>query len=100
MKIRNLDITLDLFGLMISITPFRYARPAFKTHMGMLTSKRTFQLFFGPLHVWHFAGRDALRLGIEAGLNGKFHGTFTPIGENVFAFLWHGFKRKFSLHGH
>lgn len=96
MKLRNLDITLDVFGLMISFTPFRYARPAFKTHLGMLSGKRTAQLFFGPFHIWYFNGRDTLRLGVEAGLNGGYHGTFTPIGENVFGFLWRRMKESLA----
>ena len=92
MKIRNLDITFDIFGLHISVTPFRYARPAFKTMPRMLGGGRSFQLFLGPLHVWFF-GRDSLRLGVEIDLNNRHHGTFTPSGENVFVFLWRKFRK-------
>lgn len=87
-RIRDLDITVELFGLMISFTPFRYARPSFRTQHRVLGGGRSAQLFIGPLHVWHFNGRDTLCIALQVGLNGRHHGTYTPTGENVFAFLW------------
>lgn len=84
-RIRNLDITLRISALQISIIPFRWARPALRTSDRVFGRKEVTQAFFGPVHVWTFP--SYFNLGIEASLQGRYHGRAT-MGENTFKFYW------------
>ena len=87
-KLRNLHMTLDICGLMISITPFRMARWAFKTDNRFMGPGRSTQLFFGPFHIWTFPSDKIFSLGLDIDFSGSVHGTFTPTGDDALAFFW------------
>ena len=84
---RNLQISLEIFGLMIDLHPFRWAPYAFKTKWNILGRRRSTQLWLGPLHIWTFHRDGALTLTVEINLNGSVHGKFTPDGENAPAYF-------------
>jgi hypothetical protein len=88
MKLKNLQFCIEVFGLMLDITPFRWANFAFKTQWSFLGEEQSTQLFAGPLHIWTFSrdGSWCVKLGV--GVNGCVHGTFTPSGDNAIVYYW------------
>ncbi len=87
-RLKNLQIELDFSGLIFSVTPFRWARPAFKTQYRILGDGRSTQLFLGPLHVWTFSREWEFKVSFGASFNGCAHGTFKPTGDNAIPFFW------------
>lgn len=87
-KIKNLSFSLDLFGLNIDVTPFRWAAFALKTEWSILGRKQSTQLFAGPLHIWTFPHEGKLSLRFEIGLTGSVHGTFNPSGDNAIPYFY------------
>jgi hypothetical protein len=87
-RLKNLNFRVEILGLVIDLTPFRWARFAFKTQWTFLGRKQSTQLFAGPLHIWTFAREGKLTLSFEVGLTGSVHGTFTPTGDNAIPYFW------------
>tara|TARA_R110000744_G_scaffold221304_1_gene340237 strand:- start:252 stop:662 length:411 start_codon:yes stop_codon:yes gene_type:complete len=87
-RLKNLRIRVEILGLMIGITPFRWAPWAFKTQWSFLGRKQSTQLFAGPLHVWTFSRDGTLSITLGLGLDGSVHGTFTPSGDNALTYYW------------
>lgn len=86
---RNLQLSFELFGLMIDFHPFRWAPYAFKTKWNILCRHRSTQFWIGPFHVWTFNRDGALALSVELSFNGVTHGKYTPDGDNAPTFFWH-----------
>lgn len=87
LRLKNLQIELDLAGFIVSVTPFRWARPAFKTQWNILGQRRSTQLFLGPLHVWTFPREGEIKFSFGVGLRGSVHGTFKPSGDNAIPYF-------------
>ena len=87
-RLKNLRIRIEVFGLMLGITPFRWASLAFKTQWSFLGRKQSTQLFAGPLHVWAFSRDGSLLVTLGLGFDGVVHGTFTPSGDNALPYYW------------
>ncbi|MBW3243237.1 hypothetical protein KUV57_11070 [Epibacterium sp. DP7N7-1] len=82
-RLKNLQIDLEICGLILHITPFRWAKFAFKTQRNIIGKNRSNQLFAGPLHVWTFPREGELVVRFGLNLKGSVHGTFTPSGDDA-----------------
>lgn len=54
-SLKNLQFRIGLFGLLVDITPFRWAPYAFKTQWNIFTASRSSQLFEGLMRS-HISG--------------------------------------------
>lgn len=91
-RLKNLQFRVEVLGLMLGVTPFRWAPLAFKTQWSFLGRSQSTQLFAGPLHVWTFSRDGNWTVTLGFGFSGSVHGSFTPSGDNAIPYFW----RKFT----